>query len=328
MNFGLYLFFAGAFWTAQAHAGCPQGQEAFTSCQIEGRNTEVFVCFDDQVATYSYGPIGGAPDLFLSEPVVRVDFEPWSGSGVSIFESVTFYNGDYAYNVGGGFDRPFSEEDMEHEPRRFGWVEVTESGEHAASLECIPETVSYGFGGGIYDIKVATGLTWDPYSFTWVSDSIQPTPTSILQETRYEGVIGHCLPASEFSLGGVRMGDPLSALGKLGSPETIYDPDGRGEAIDRMTLVGMEIDIFQDAVFAMSTTSPHWEMPSGLRVGTTRGEVIRLLGRVPDGYTATSQRFTAYVCSDNPVPDPEWTMVIDFGQDKRVNRIHFVSLAY
>ncbi|WP_417812393.1 hypothetical protein [Thalassospira alkalitolerans] len=62
------------------------------------------------------------------------------------------------------------------------------------------------------------------------------------------------------------MGDPLSALGKLGSPETICDPDGRGEAIDRMTLVGMEIDIFQDAVFAMSTTSPHWEMPSGLRV--------------------------------------------------------------
>ena len=328
MKFGMYLLFAGALWTAQAHAGCPQGQEAFTSCQIEGRNTEVFVCFDDQVATYSYGPIGGTPDLFLSEPVERVDFEPWPGSSVSIFESVTFYSDDYSYNVGGGFDRPFSEEDLKHEPRRFGWVEVTESGEHAASLECVPDTVSYGFGGGIHDIKVAAGQTWDSYSFTWVSDHIQPIPTSTLQESQYKNVIEHCLPATEFSLGGVHMGDPLSALGKLGSPETIEDPDGRGEAIDRMTLVGMHLDIFQDVVVAMATTSPNWEMPSGLRVGLTRGEVIRLLGRVPNGYTATSRSFTAYVCSDIPVPDPEWTMVIEFGQDKRVDRIYFVSLSY
>lgn len=328
MNVGVYLLFAGAFLTAQAQAGCPQGQEAFTSCQIEGRNTEVFVCFDAQVATYRYGPIGGAVGLQLTETIERVDFEPWSGSGVSIFESVTFYNGDYAYNIGGGFDRPFSEEDMQQEPRRFGWVEVTESGEHALSLECIPETVSYGFGGGIHDIKLAAGQSWDSFSFTWVSDDIQPTPTSVLQEISYERVIEYCLPVSEFSLGGVHMGDSLSALGKLGSPETIEDPDGRGEAIDRLYLVGMHIDIFQDAVFAMSTTSPSWEMPSGLRVGITRGEVIRLLGRVPNGYTATSQSFTAHVCSNNPVSDPEWTMVIDFGQDKRVDRIYFVSQSH
>jgi len=90
----------------------------------------------------------------------------------------------------------------------------------------------------------------------------------------------------------------------------------------------MHLDIFQDAVVTMSTTSPSWEMPSGLRVGLTRGEVIRLLGRVPNGYTATSQSFTAYVCSDITVPDPEWTMVIEFGQDKRVDRIYFVSLSY
>lgn len=328
MNVGVYLLIAGAFLTAQAQAGCPQGQEAFTSCQIEGRNTEVFVCFDAQVATYRYGPIGGAVGLQLTETIERVDFEPWSGSGVSIFESVTFYNGDYAYNIGGGFDRPFSEEDMQQEPRRFGWVEVTESGEHALSLECIPETVSYGFGGGIHDIKLAAGQSWDSFSFTWVSDEIQPTPTSVLQEISYESVIEYCLPVSEFSLGGVHMGDSLSALGKLGSPETIEDPDGRGEAIDRLYLVGMHIDIFQDAVFAMSTTSPSWEMPSGLRVGITRGEVIRLLGRVPNGYTATSQSFTAHVCSNNPVSDPEWTMVIDFGQDKRVDRIYFVSQSH
>lgn len=309
-------------------AGCPQGQEAFISCQIEGRQTEVFVCFDDQVATYSYGPIGGAADLFLSETIEHVDFEPWSGSGKSIYENVTFYNGDYAYNVGGGFDRPFSEEEMLLPIRRFGWVEVTESGEHAAGLECIPETVNYGFGGGILDAKVAAGLTWDSYSFTWISDLIQPKATPILMENHQYDVVEDCLPASEFSLNGVSMGDRLNMLGKLGSPEMVADPNDVGERIDRMILVGAHIDIFRDVVFAMSTTSPDWPMPSGLRVGMTRGDVIRILGRVPKGYTATSQRFHFLVCSEERDAENEWSILIKFGQDKRVQSIDFVSPSY
>ena len=61
-----------AFWATNAHAMCPVGQEAFTSCEIKGRNTEVFVCHDDQVATYSYGPIGGP----ASQRFHLVRFEP------------------------------------------------------------------------------------------------------------------------------------------------------------------------------------------------------------------------------------------------------------
>lgn len=327
-NWGACLLFSAALLATEVQAGCPQGQEAFTSCQIEGRNTEVFVCFDDQVTTYSYGPIGGAPDLFLSQSTERVDYEPWSGLGKAISESVTFYNGDYAYDVGGGFDRPFSEEEMHLPIRRFGWVEVTESGAHAASLECIPDTVSYGFGGGIYDVKVAAGLRWDEESFTWVSDITQPTAAPVLMESRLYDVIEDCLPASEFSLGGVRMGDPLHTLGKLGSPEMIEDPDGRGEAIDRMTLVGAHIDIFQDVVFSMSTTSPDWEMPSGIRVGMTRGDVIRILGRVPNGYPARSGTFIAHVCSKIADAVDEWTILIEFGQDKRVQSISFVRPSF
>lgn len=266
--------------------------------------------------------------MFLSATTEHVDFEPWSGSGKAISESVTFYNGDYAYDVGGGFDRPFSDEEMLLDPRRFGWVEVTESGEHAASLECIPETVSYGFGGGIYDIKVAAGLTWDSYSFTWVSDLIQPTATSILMENHQYDVIEDCLPASEFSLGGVSMGDPLDTLGKLGSPEMIEDPNGVGEEIDRMMLLDTHIDIFRDVVIAMSTTSPDWQMPSGLRVGLTRGEVIRILGRVPNGSDATSQLFHTRVCSKKRDADDEWSILIEFGQDKRVQSIDFISPSY
>jgi hypothetical protein len=327
-NFGIGLLCLKAFVATEAAAGCPQQQEPFTSCQIESRNTEVFVCFDDQVATYSYGPIGGAPDLFLSEAIARVDFEPWSGLGTAISESVTFYNGDYAYDVGGGFDRPFSDEEMLLPIRRFGWVEVTESGEIVASLECIPETVGYGFGGGIYDIKVAAGQTWDSASFTWISDNSAPTITPLLMESHLYETVEDCLPASEFSLNGVSMGDPLNTLGKLGSPEMVEDPLGSGELIDRMVLVGANIDIFQDRVFGMSATSSDWRMPSGLRVGLTRGEVIRILGRVPNGYNATSQMLNTHVCSEKRDADDEWSVLIEFGQDKRVNSISFISPSY
>lgn len=327
-NLWIALFGLAAFAGTKAAAGCPQGQEPFTSCQIEGRNTEVFVCFDDQVVTYSYGPVGGAPDLFLSEPIERVDFEPWSGLGTAISESVTFYNGDYAYDVGGGFDRPFSDEEMLLPIRRFGWVEVTESGERAASLECSPETVGYGFGGGIHDVKVAAGQTWDSASFTWISDTIAPTVTPLLMESHLYAIVDDCLPASEFSLNGVSMGDPLDTLGKLGSPEMVADPFGSGELIDRMVLVGANIDIFQDKVFGMSATSPDWRMPSGLRVGLTRGEVIRILGRVPKGYDATSDVFHTQVCSKVKDADDEWGAMIEFGQDKRVRSISFMSPAY
>jgi len=280
------------------------------------------VCFDDQIATYSYGPIGGAPELVLSETIEDVDYEPWSGVGKAISESVTFYNGDYAYDVGGGFERPFSEEEMRRPIRRFGWVEVTESGEHAASLACVPDTVSYGFGGGIHDLKVAAGLTWDSYSFTWVSD-LNTTP--ILAQYYEDGAYADCLPPEEFSLNGVHMGDPFAILGKLGTPEPTDEVSFSDEPIDRMYLVDTDIDFFQDVVIAMSTTSPHWNTPSGIRAGLTRGEVIRILGRVPHGYSATSQVFTTHACSDVQDAPDEWIVFIDFGQDKRVQRISFAS---
>lgn len=320
----------GAFITTEAAAGCPQGQEAFTSCQIEGRNTEVFVCFDDQVATYSYGPIGGPPELFLSESIERVDFEPWSGLGRAISESVTFYNEEYGYDVGGGFDRPFTDEEASQPLRRFGWVEVTESGQRAASLECIPDTVSYGFGGGIHDAKVAAGLSWDWDSKTWVSDAIRSSATPVLQEASEFGLVYDCLPETEFSLDGVKMGDPLSALGKLGTPERIDQGSFSDEIVDRMSLVGADIDFFQDVVVTMTATSPKWQMPSGLRVGLTRGDVVSILGRVPNGSKPTSQRFYIDACSEGSEDDDDfsldqWFVLIDFGQDKRVSRMTLLT---
>ncbi len=313
--------FATGLWAA-----CPAGQEMFTACHIEDRGTEVSICFDDQVATYRYGPIGGAADLVLSEPIETVDFEPWSGVGRAISESITFYNGDYAYDVGGGFDRPMTDEEANRDLRRFGWVLVTESGLPAASLTCIPDTVGYGFGGGIYDLKRARGLEWDQYSYTWVADQFTNPP--ILSQNLHFDVPEDCVPPEEFGLGGVMMGDPLAALGKLGSPEAIEAPPQSGRIVDRMTLIGMHLDIERGVVAAMSTTSPRWEMPSGLRVGLTRGEAIRILGRVPNGYFATSERFYIHQCLDKEDSPEGWGILIEFGHDKRVRSINFLSPSY
>lgn len=309
-----------------AEAGCPQGQEAFTSCQMEGLGTEVFVCFDSQTATYSYGPIGGPADLTLSESIERVDFEPWSGLGKAISESVTFFNQDYGYNVVGGFDRPFSEEEMQRPIRRFGWVEVTESGERIARLECIPETVSYGFGGGLHDVKVAAGQTWDWDSQTWISDAVSSASIPLLLKNHQYSDEFDCLPPSELRLNGIKMGAPVGALSKFGTPKATDATSFSDEPIDRIALIGANIDFFQDVVVNMSTISPNWQTPSGIRVGLTRGEVIRILGRVPSGYTARSQNFVIPACPD--IPDThsedayrEWFALIEFGQDKRVNRV-------
>ncbi len=101
------LFCGIALLANGVEAGCPQDQEAFTSCQIEGRGTEVFVCFDSQTASYTYGAIGGPADLTLSAPLDRVDFEPWSGLGTAISETVTFFNQDYGYTVGAALNVRF-----------------------------------------------------------------------------------------------------------------------------------------------------------------------------------------------------------------------------
>jgi len=212
------LALIGALRAIQVSAACPVGQEAFTSCQIKGQNTEVFVCHDDHIVNYSYGPVGGPADLYLLDTVENVDFEPWSGIGKAIHENITFYNGDYSYEVGGGFDRPFSEEEMLLDTRRFGWIEIAQNGEAVGRFECIPETVSYGFGGGIYDAKVAAGLVWDAYSRTWAV--VAPDPTPVLRNETRQHEAADCLPATEFAFGFAKMGDRLTeAYHKLGSPE-------------------------------------------------------------------------------------------------------------
>ncbi|MCO4843011.1 MAG: hypothetical protein KC439_08920 [Yoonia sp.] len=317
----LHVLAAGA-----AYADCPQGQEPFTSCQIAGRSTEVFVCFDDQVARYAYGPIGGPPELVLTETIERVDFAGWNGLGKAITESVTFYNGDYSYEVMGGFDRPFSDEEMALGPRHLGWIDVAKNGEKLSRLECIPDTVSYGFGGGIHDAKMNAGLTWDSASETWMP-TLTDAPDPIMRDEEYNGVLEECLPAAEFVFAGMQMADPMDRLGKLGTPERTGEITSSGVEIDRLDLIGLRIDFLRGVVTDMQSTEHKWQMPSGLKVGLSRGEVIRILGRVPSGEAPTADRFAMLSCATDRRSYAAWYAVISFGQDKRVKRISMTSMS-
>ncbi|MDE1130027.1 MAG: hypothetical protein OSA49_00555 [Ascidiaceihabitans sp.] len=324
---GLICF--GVLCAGHAQAGCPQGQDAFTSCQIEGKDKEVFVCFDDEIATYRYGPKAGAADLFLSETIRDVDFVPWSGLGKTIYENVTFYNGDYSYDVFGGFDRPFSEEEMLLPIRRFGGIDVAKNGEHLARIECVPDTVTYGFGGGIYDAKVALGLEWDDYTATW-----RPSPNHPMAEPARGPILKmgtelngfeDCLPLKEHKLFGIHLGYQVGQLGKLVPPVVGQPIPGRGPEFERFMYDGLRMNTFQSKIIEMFATTPFWEMPSGIKVGSTRGEVIAILGRVPNGDVATARTFGARVCTDGEDGGFGPYVVIEFGHDKRVQAINLAA---
>ena len=319
------LLCVATFGASAAGAECPNGQYDFTSCKIEGRNTEVSVCYDSTTATYSYGPVGGTPDLVLSEPIGTVDFQPWHGVGKAIFDSMTFYNEDYSYQVGGGFDRPFSEEEMEQGIRRFGWIDIAKNGQSIATLECEPDTVSYGFGDGIFDVKLAAGYEWDSLSRTWVSTDLTPPETPLLVGIAETNGAVDCLVASEFALGGVTLDDTDVSLAKLGSPEMTTKLSPQGLPIDQISAHGLNISMTDGTILEMTASSDGWPTPSGIRVGMTRGEVIRLLGRAPAGIYPAYDEFKFPICTERTEGPAFWSAVISFGHDRRVNHITFLG---
>jgi hypothetical protein len=88
----------------------------------------------------------------------------------SVWEDVTFTNGDYRYVVHAGVDRMFGDEtEADHPTPQFGGVEVRQGDEIVAELTCDRETAIYGAFGGdpIYDVKVAAGQQWDAREHVW-----------------------------------------------------------------------------------------------------------------------------------------------------------------
>jgi len=147
---------AGAFTPA---AACPGGSETVLSCLVGG-SQRLELCLSDTHASYLFGVPGEMAELALAEPIETIAHHPWMGVGRSIWESTTFRNGDYAYEVYISLDR--LSEDHETESGVIVWRGEDE----IAQLSCDPGTDVIGLWA-VTDAKAAAGLCWQPEIEGW-----------------------------------------------------------------------------------------------------------------------------------------------------------------
>ena len=139
-----------------ALAACPG--ETLVSCPI-GAN-QLQVCNEGNLLTYSFGP-PGAPDLQLaSKP--ELAYTPWNGIGRTMWETITFTNRNFTYEVVFSFDR------LEENASPKWGVTVIDGNEIAATLTCADQAGNIPFDG-LYDQISATGLCWNRESASWAS---------------------------------------------------------------------------------------------------------------------------------------------------------------
>ena len=142
---------AGVVWAGSAAAAC---ETVFIGCTFDTGVKAVTVCVTDDEATYEFGPTGDVPDLTLAEPVSTVAYTPWPGVGRAIWETVTFQNGAYRYEVYAGIDR-----NPDGEPP-YGGVIVRKGDQELTDLTCDLGSVTYTYDPVLSDAKAAAGLCW------------------------------------------------------------------------------------------------------------------------------------------------------------------------
>ncbi len=151
----LFLLTAGP-----AFAACSSADASFLWCRIAGSPKTLEVCAEWNGVAYRFGP-QGRPELELFETYAGLDYQPWPGVGMDIWENVTFYNGDYSYVVNGGVERQYDSYGSE---RSFGGVTVSKGGREIAWLECDRNAVTYNYGDALMNGKARAGYQWDPGS--------------------------------------------------------------------------------------------------------------------------------------------------------------------
>ena len=101
------LVLASLFLTlgvSQAAALCDAGSTTVLSCTTGRGTKQLDACITGDRVTYRFGP-HTAPDLRLSAPIKEVAHQPWPGIGRAIWESTTFRNGAFSYEVYGAYDK-------------------------------------------------------------------------------------------------------------------------------------------------------------------------------------------------------------------------------
>lgn len=141
------------------------------TCTTKAGAQTLSVCLNGADAVYRYGPTKGTPDLEIAAPIRSVGYMPWPGIGRNIWESVTFTNNGYSYEVFTGFDRAVGDGE-EDTSQVYGSVSVRKGDDEIAALICDAGSVEWSYGGGLYDAKTALGLCWQH----WPENQWQPCP--------------------------------------------------------------------------------------------------------------------------------------------------------
>lgn len=153
----LWLVMAGP-----ALAVCGADETTVLDCTTRGGRNTLNVCLSGETIRYAYGPRGAVPELQLTDSVTGVEHRPWAGIGRAIWESTTFRNAGYAYEVFLSVDR------MSENPGAEGGVTVSRGDEVLATVTCDPGQRDHR-AVGRQRCKKALGICRDPAKQAWVA---------------------------------------------------------------------------------------------------------------------------------------------------------------
>lgn len=148
---------------AAARADCLPGEAEVFACQMQGGRKAVSLCASDNRLTYRFGAPSQRPELTLSRDYTQVVARPWNGIGRTIWESVSFSNRGYVYELGMGVDKIDA---VEGRPAAGGAVRVSQDGRDLADLPCDEGTAGYQ-GFALEDAYRAAGYCWDYSKGQW-----------------------------------------------------------------------------------------------------------------------------------------------------------------
>ena len=127
----------------------------------------VEITHTDTTATYSFGTPGGLDDLTIIRPVSQVHLTPWPGIGRTIWEEVTFLNDGHSYTIHASIHRIYPDDDEGEIEVEFAGGIIVQNGEaELAHLTCLPDTVDFPWGTGLFDAKEKAGQCYDHTSLS------------------------------------------------------------------------------------------------------------------------------------------------------------------
>ena len=129
------------------------------SCTING-NRQVTVCLSGADVTYAYGKPGQPPELTLTAAPADGVYTPWNGIGRYVYDSITFPNAGYAYEVWQSVDKMTPDAGLEY------GVNVMQGDALLKNLTCDAGAQAQPFDS-LYAATEAQGLCWNFETRGW-----------------------------------------------------------------------------------------------------------------------------------------------------------------